>query len=66
MGTLDKFLKKGNTSLRSDLHSTRDKVNVPLKIVSVRKLIHAFEQDVDQTLQQLFKKHSYVGMITLD
>ena len=64
--TLDRFLKKGNASLRSDLHSTRDKVAVPQKIVAVRKLIYAFEQDVDQTLQQLFKKHSYVGMVSLD
>ena len=64
--TLDRFLKKGSATLRSDLHATRDKVAVPQKIVSVRKLIYAFEQDVDQTLQNLFKKHSYVGMVTLD
>lgn len=48
--TLDRFLKKGSASLRSDLHATRDKVAVPEKIVSVRKLIYAFEQDIDQTL----------------
>ena len=43
-------MKKGSASLRSDLHATRDKVAVPEKIVSVRKLIYAFEQDIDQTL----------------
>lgn len=34
--------------------------------MSVRRLIYAYEQDVDETIQALFKKHTYVGMISID
>ena len=39
---------------------------VPQKLMSIRKLIYEYERDVDDTLQRLFKKHVYVGMISPD
>ena len=37
-----------------------------MKMMSVQKLIYAYENDIDPNLQDHFKKHSYVGMVTLD
>ena len=34
--------------------------------MSVKKLIYEYENDIDENLQKLFKKHSYVGMIGID
>ena len=67
--TLDKFFVSGNATLRKDIARTsakNTKAVVPQKLMSVRKIIFEFENDVDDTLQRLFKKHSYVGMLSLD
>ena len=34
--------------------------------MSVRKLIYEYENDTDEVLTRLFKKHAYVGMISPD
>ena len=34
--------------------------------MSVRKLIYEYENDIDETLNKLFKKHAYVGMVSPD
>ena len=34
--------------------------------MSIRKLIYEYENDCDETLSRLFKKHYYVGMVTPD
>jgi hypothetical protein len=67
--TLDKFFMKGNTSLRRDIaiKGAKDsKIVVPQQLMSVKKLIYEYENDIDENLQKLFKKHSYVGMIGID
>ena len=67
--TLDKYFVSGNTQMRKDLArmaSKNPKTVVPTKLMSVRRLIHKFENDIDHTLSKLFKKHTYVGMISPD
>ena len=32
--------------------------------MSVKRLLHEAESDSDPSLQQMFKKHAYVGMLT--
>ena len=34
--------------------------------MAVKKLVHAFETDIDVQLQKTFRNHSYVGMLTPD
>ena len=48
------------------LASKNAKQVVPQKLMSVRKLIYEYENDTDDTLVRLFKKHSYVGMVSPD
>ena len=67
--TLDKFFVSGNATLRKDIArnaAKNPKMVVPQKLMSVRKLIYEFENDADPTLQRLFKKHAYVGMVSPD
>ena len=67
--TLDKFFVSGNVTLRKDIakaSAKNPKMVVPQKLMSVRKLIYSYENDVDDQLSKLFKKHSYVGMISPD
>jgi hypothetical protein len=67
--TLDKFFISGNATLRKDIAKTgskNPKQVVPQKLMSVRKLIYDYENDADENLQKLFKKHAYVGMISPD
>ena len=67
--TLDKFFVSGNVTLRKDIAKTQSKnpkMVVPQKLMSVRKLIYSYENDIDEQLSKLFKKHFYVGMVSPD
>ena len=64
--TLDRYIQSGNQSIRRDILTIEKKEAkrvVPIELMSIRKLIYTFERDIDENLQNLFKKHSYVGMI---
>jgi hypothetical protein len=60
--TLDRFLVQGNLSNRAH-HQQMSNV-VSMNIMSVMKLIHDFEADIDSDLQQNFKSHTFVGTLT--
>lgn len=60
--TLDKFLVNPNVRKRESQQSMQ--TVIPMNLVSVKKLIYEYEQDYDPDLQQMFKKHSYVGMLS--
>ena len=61
--TLDRFLVQGNLS--NSNKTLLDKQNVvSMNIVSVKKLIYEFESDIDEKLQESFRKHSFVGTLT--
>ena len=59
--TLDKFL---NTSMGKKSSASSSAPIVPVTLMSVKRLIYEFETDYDQELKTLFKKHSFVGMLT--
>lgn len=59
--TLDRFLVQGNLSNRANQQQQQV---VSMNIMSVMKLIHEFEGDVDSELQQNFKNHTFVGTLT--
>lgn len=51
--TLDKFFTSGNATLRKDIGrkgARNPKTVVPQRLMSVRKLIYEFENDIDDTL----------------
>ena len=59
--TLDRFLVQGNLSNRGNQQM---QTVVSMNIMSVMKLIHDFESDVDSDLQQNFRSHTFVGTLT--
>ena len=61
--TLDRFLVQGNLSNNSRTNQQMSTV-VSMNIMSVMKLIHEFEADIDSELQQNFKSHTFVGTLT--
>ena len=66
--TLDRFLSKGtNVGANKGIPSSSEmQVVVPEKLMSVKKLIYAFENDCDQQLNKVFKKNCYVGFLQPD
>ncbi|CAI2386726.1 unnamed protein product [Moneuplotes crassus] len=62
---------RGTSSQQDELIDTPNNVMnlntvVSCNLLSVRKLIYEFEQDVDEDYAKMFKTHSYVGMINYD
>ena len=60
--TLDKFLNQGNKQTKKSEITTV----IPIQLMSVKKLIYAFENDSESNLQKTFKKHYYVGFLQPD
>ena len=65
------YIEKGNEQQSQELIDTPSKVMnlstvIWCNLISIRKLIYEFEHDVDDDYTNMFKSHSYIGMINYD